>query len=57
MFFLKELTINQTKIDESGLRFPDVSTNNLSGSSEQTPTYFVLPKQDSKTEKGIKYSI
>nr|XP_034314353.1 adhesion G protein-coupled receptor E1 isoform X4 [Crassostrea gigas] len=50
-----ELTINQTKIDESGLRFPDVSTNNLSGSSEQTPTYFVLPKQDSKTEKAINY--
>eukprot|EP00105_Crassostrea_gigas_P040575 XP_019924723.1 PREDICTED: adhesion G protein-coupled receptor L2 isoform X2 [Crassostrea gigas] len=50
-----ELTINQTKIDESGLRFPDVSTDNLSGSSEQTPTYFVLPNQDSKTEKAINY--
>lgn len=51
--FHLELTINQTKIDETGIRFPDISTNNVSGSSEQIPTFLELPKQDTKSEKGM----
>lgn len=51
--FPLELTINQTKIDESGIRFPEISTNNVSGNSEQIPTFLELPKQDTKSEKGM----
>uniref|UniRef100_A0A8W8NH25 Uncharacterized protein n=1 Tax=Magallana gigas TaxID=29159 RepID=A0A8W8NH25_MAGGI len=50
-----ELTINQTKIDETGIRFPEISTNNVSGNSEQIPTFLELPKQDTKSEKAINY--
>uniref|UniRef100_A0A8W8NGZ6 Ig-like domain-containing protein n=1 Tax=Magallana gigas TaxID=29159 RepID=A0A8W8NGZ6_MAGGI len=46
-----ELTINQTKIDETGIRFPEISTNNVSGNFEQIPTFLELPKQDTKSEK------
>lgn len=49
--------INQTKINEIGLRFPDVSTKNVSGSSEQILTYLELPKQDTKVKQGNDYKI
>ncbi|XP_052714639.1 adhesion G protein-coupled receptor B1-like [Crassostrea angulata] len=50
-----ELTIDKTKIDETGIRFPDVPTNNISGSSEQISTFLELPKQETKVKKEIYY--
>ncbi|XP_065940926.1 adhesion G protein-coupled receptor B1-like [Magallana gigas] len=50
-----ELTINQTRIDETGIRFPDVPANNMSGSSEQISTFLELPKQEKKVKNDIYY--
>lgn len=54
---MKELTIDKTKIDETGIRFPDVPTNNISGSSEQISTFLELPKQETKVKKGNDFNI
>lgn len=51
-FFSAELTINKTKIDETGIRFPDLSSSNVSDDTEEFSTFLELPKQDTKAEKG-----
>ena len=51
-FFSAELTINKTKIDETGIRFPDFSSSNVSEDTEEFSTFLELPKQDTKAEKG-----
>ena len=45
--------INQTKIDETGIRFPVVSPSNTSEITEKNPTFLELPKQNMKAENGI----
>ncbi|XP_078332604.1 uncharacterized protein LOC111126761 isoform X2 [Crassostrea virginica] len=50
-----ELTINKTKIDETGIRFPDLSSSNVSDDTEEFSTFLELPKQDTKAEKAINY--
>lgn len=57
IFFLKELVINQAKLDKTGIRFPDENLNNVSHSSEKKSTFLELPKQASKAIKGIYYVI
>lgn len=52
--FFKELVINQTKIDETGIRFPDEHSNNVSQNSGEIPTFLELPKQASNATKGTK---
>ena len=43
-----ELTINKTKIDETGIRFPDASKE-----SDALFTFLQLEKQERKIERGI----
>lgn len=50
MFFL-ELTNNQTKVDETGIRFPGVSAINVSESSEEISTF------QNKSRKQKRYII
>lgn len=50
--FFKELVINQTKTDETGIRFPEEQSNNVSQNSEEIPTFLELPKQASNDIKG-----
>nr|XP_034326973.1 uncharacterized protein LOC105329357 isoform X6 [Crassostrea gigas] len=50
-----ELTVNQTKIDETGIRFPVVSPSNTSEITEKNPTFLELPKQNMKAENAINY--
>ncbi|XP_065925905.1 adhesion G protein-coupled receptor B1 [Magallana gigas] len=50
-----ELVINQTKIDETGIRFPDEQSNNVSQNSKEHPTVLELPKQASNATKAINY--
>lgn len=52
-FYSQELVINQTKIDERGVRFPDAKSTNISESSEEISSFIELPKQDAKSGKGI----
>ena len=51
-FFLTELTINKTKIDETGIRFPEVASKNSTEGSDTFSTFFELGKQKRKTDKG-----
>lgn len=50
-----ELTINQTQVDEVGIRFPDVSLENDTKHIEDYSTFLQLPQQISITKKGINY--
>lgn len=50
-----ELTINQTQVDEVGIRFPDVSLENDTKHLEDYSTFLQLPQQISITKKGINY--
>lgn len=50
--FFKELVINQTKIDETEIRFPDEQSNNVSVNSEEILTFLKLPRQTSNATKG-----
>ena len=43
-----ELTINKTKIDETGIRFPEASKE-----SDALSTFFQLEKQERKIQRGI----
>ena len=52
VFFLTELTINKTKIDETGIRFPEVTSKNSTEGSDTDSTFFELGKQKRKTDKG-----
>lgn len=54
MFFFKELVINRANIDETGIRFPDEQSNNVSLNSEELSTFLKLPKQASNATKGKK---
>ncbi|XP_056013809.1 adhesion G-protein coupled receptor G2-like isoform X2 [Ostrea edulis] len=48
-----ELTIDRTKIGETGMTFPAVSPNNISKAVEENATFFELPKQHKTTDKDI----
>uniref|UniRef100_A0A8W8P2P9 Uncharacterized protein n=1 Tax=Magallana gigas TaxID=29159 RepID=A0A8W8P2P9_MAGGI len=50
-----ELVINQTKTDETGIRFPEEQSNNVSQNSEEIPTFLELPKQASNDIKAINF--
>eukprot|EP00105_Crassostrea_gigas_P044287 XP_019928435.1 PREDICTED: latrophilin Cirl isoform X2 [Crassostrea gigas] len=50
-----ELSIDNRKIDETGIRFPDVASTNDSENVEERSTYLELPKQEAKVEKAINY--
>lgn len=47
------VTINQAKIDETEIYFPDVTSANPSYGSEESSSFLELPKQKAKFEKGI----
>ena len=51
-FFFTELTINKTKIDETVIRFPEVTSKNSTEGSDTFSTFFELGKQKRKTDKG-----
>lgn len=46
------MTINQAKIDETEIHFPDVTSTNPSHGSEESLSFLELPKQKAKVEKG-----
>ncbi|XP_078327322.1 uncharacterized protein LOC144623100 [Crassostrea virginica] len=50
-----ELTINKTKIDETGIRFPEVTSKNSTEVSDTVSTFFELVKQKRKTDKAMGY--
>ncbi|XP_078327318.1 uncharacterized protein LOC144623098 [Crassostrea virginica] len=50
-----ELTINKTKIDETGIRFPEVTSKNSTEVSDTVSTFFELGKQKRKTDKAMGY--
>ncbi|XP_052693361.1 adhesion G protein-coupled receptor L3-like [Crassostrea angulata] len=50
-----ELVINRTKIDKTGIRFPDEELNNVSQNSEDILTFLQLPKQAFTATKEIGY--
>eukprot|EP00105_Crassostrea_gigas_P000533 XP_011412374.1 PREDICTED: brain-specific angiogenesis inhibitor 1-like [Crassostrea gigas] len=50
-----ELVINRANIDETGIRFPDEQSNNVSLNSEELSTFLKLPKQASNATKAINY--
>ncbi|XP_052693365.1 adhesion G protein-coupled receptor E3-like [Crassostrea angulata] len=50
-----ELVINRANIDETGIRFPDEQSNNVSLNSEELSTFLKLPKQSSNATKAINY--
>ncbi|XP_078328117.1 uncharacterized protein LOC111115470 [Crassostrea virginica] len=50
-----ELTINKTKIDETGIRFPEVTSKNSTEGSDTVSTFFELGKQKRKTDKAMGY--
>lgn len=52
-FFHEGVTINQAKIDETEIHFPDVTSANPSYGSEESSSFLELPKQKAKFEKGI----
>lgn len=54
-FFHKGVTINQAKIDETEIHFPDVTLIDPSHGSEESSSFLELPKQKAKFEKGIYY--
>lgn len=53
-FFHEGVTINQAKIDETEIHFPDVTSTNPSHGSEESSSFLELPKQKAKVEKGIR---
>ena len=55
VFFFTELTINKTKIDETGIRFPEVTSKNSTEVSDTVSTFFELGKQKRKTDKGWRW--
>lgn len=55
-FFNPELTIYQTKLDGSDIRFPEVSSCNTSDNANEMTTFLALPKQNTNASKG-KYFI
>lgn len=56
VFSILELTINETNLDESDIRFPDILSNNTSDNDNEMPTFLELPKQHIHVPKG-KYFI
>lgn len=48
------MKINQAKIDETEIHFPDVTSTNPSHGSEESSSFLELPKQKAKVEKGIR---
>lgn len=52
-FFHEGVAINQAKIDETEIHFPDVTSTNPSHDSEESSSFLELPKQKAKFEKGI----
>ncbi|XP_078330634.1 uncharacterized protein LOC144624626 [Crassostrea virginica] len=50
-----ELTINKTKIEETGIRFPEVTSKNSTEGSDTFSTLFELGKQKRKTDKAMGY--
>ena len=44
--------MNKTKIDERGIRFPEVTSTNITEESDTVSTFFELGKQKRKTDKG-----
>ncbi|XP_078327327.1 uncharacterized protein LOC111116102 isoform X2 [Crassostrea virginica] len=50
-----ELTINKTKIDETGIRFPRINSKNVSKESDVLSTFFELEKQDRMIDKAMGY--
>ncbi|XP_078329616.1 uncharacterized protein LOC111112680 [Crassostrea virginica] len=49
------LTINKTKLDETGIRFPAVTFNNVSVGTEELTTFLELPKQSKGAKNDINY--
>ncbi|XP_078327350.1 adhesion G protein-coupled receptor B1-like isoform X2 [Crassostrea virginica] len=50
-----ELTINKTKIDETGIRFPEINSKNVSKESDVFSTFFELEKQERRVDKAMSY--
>ncbi|XP_052695386.1 adhesion G protein-coupled receptor B1-like [Crassostrea angulata] len=49
-----ELTINETNLDESDIRFPDILSNNTSDNDNEMPTFLELPKQHINVPKDMR---
>lgn len=52
-FFSLDLTINITKLDETGIRFPAVTFNSVSVGTEELTTFLELPKQSKGAKNGF----
>lgn len=50
-----ELTINEAKIDDLGIRFPDFTSKNVSDIPAEDSTFLELPKQDTNEKMGITF--
>ena len=53
VFVSSELTINKTKIDETGIRFPGTNSKNVYKESDVFSTFFELEKQERRIDKGM----
>nr|XP_022310794.1 uncharacterized protein LOC111116095 [Crassostrea virginica] len=50
-----ELTINKTKIDETGIRFPGIISKDVSKEPDVFSTFFELEKQERRMDKAMSY--
>nr|XP_022287642.1 uncharacterized protein LOC111100229 isoform X1 [Crassostrea virginica]XP_022287725.1 uncharacterized protein LOC111100229 isoform X1 [Crassostrea virginica] len=50
-----ELTINEAKIDDLGIRFPDFTSKNVSDIPAEDSTFLELPKQDTNEKMEFNY--
>ena len=53
VFVSSELTINKTKIDETGIRFPGINSKDVSKEPDVFSTFFELGKQERRMDKGM----
>ena len=53
VFVSSELTINKTKIDERGIRFPGINSKDVSKEPDVFSTFFELEKQERRMDKGM----
>ena len=52
-FVSSELTINKTKIDETGIRFSGINSKDVSKEPDVFSTIFELEKQERRMDKGM----
>ncbi|XP_061181251.1 adhesion G-protein coupled receptor F1-like [Saccostrea echinata] len=50
-----EVTVDQTNVEESGIIFPDISSNKSAEVVDEYATFLELPKQTNKSKKAITY--